>query len=398
MKPHPIDDKMVDIVYLLNNFNTTIWCYLFTGLIISSIVFIFISYSFRSMSPNDMADQFFTSFWHYFTLSVDAAPSTISSYKSAIILWTSIVLSVFYAIHLILMGTLSPDLTCPVMTRMIDTLDDLLYDTELNSTVPIIFRQFNMFSVLKNSRNGTGERELYNKIMANTSTSVIELDLDNSEETGSIVLDLLKNVGNQQIAIIENSEVVTTQVAYAGCYVEPKIMREMKPSREIIAQSILSGLMSKSTPLEVQKFLQYRLLTFDEFGILRAIYQTTPVIVKAVVGIDITTEGIICSEQVSGIYTEHLELLWKQLGIDPFERLIKICLGVVFIAGVALSLENDWYRRRLVLIIEAIYKRFSHRRRKIKTIVVEIKERRQPLSADAKKSKWTALGRRKSAH
>lgn len=266
MKPHPIDDKMVDIVYLLNNFNITIWCFLFTGLIISSIVFIFISYSFRSMSPNDIADQFFKSFWHYFTLSVDAAPSTISSYKSDIILWTSIVLSVFYDIHLILMGTLSPDLTCPVMTRMIDTLDDLLYDTEFNSTVPIIFRQFNMFSVLKNSRNGTGERELFNKIMANTSTSVIELDLDNSEDTGSIVLDLLKKVGNQQIAIIENSEVITTQKAYTGCYVEPEIMRKMKPSREIIAQSILSGLMSKSTSLEVQKFLQYRLLTFDEFG------------------------------------------------------------------------------------------------------------------------------------
>lgn len=131
---------------------------------------------------------------------------------------------------------------------------------------------------------------------------------------------------------------------------------------------------------------------------LAAIYETTPVIVKAVAGIDITTEGIICSEQVSGIYTEHLELLWKQLGIDPLERLIKICLGVVFIAGVALSLENDWYRRRLVLIIEATYNRFSHRRRKIKTIVVEIKKRHQPLSTDAKKSKWTALGRRKSAH
>ena len=84
-------------------------------------------------------------------------------YKSAMILWTSIVLFAYYAI-MVLMGTLSTDLTVPIIKRLIETLNDLLYDSEFNNIEPVISNQLNMYIVSKNSRNGTNEHVLYERI------------------------------------------------------------------------------------------------------------------------------------------------------------------------------------------------------------------------------------------
>lgn len=154
---------------------------------------------------NSIVKNFLDSIWNHLQLLVDLAATTILPFKSAIILWTCICVSMLYAIHLVLMCSLSTDLTVPITLRSIDSLKDLLYDPEFNHIQPVIFRQMNMYSVLKNSREGTDAHVLYEKIVFNSSSSTITVDINNKEQAIGTIFGILDEAVAQKIAIIENS-------------------------------------------------------------------------------------------------------------------------------------------------------------------------------------------------
>ena len=100
-----------------------------------------------------------------FTLSIDLAPEIVSKQiVSMNVLWMAVVLGVYYGIHMILMNTLSADLSVTTEGRTIETLYDLLYDDQFKNLTPMATNFGNMLNVLERSKNGTDEKELYKRI------------------------------------------------------------------------------------------------------------------------------------------------------------------------------------------------------------------------------------------
>lgn len=340
---------MTDILYLWTNFDGELWIYLVISLIISSVLFVMIACAVEIATIRDMVICFFQSFWNYFMLSVDMAPTTTLPFKSAITLWTSVVLAIYYAIHMVLMGTLSTDLTVPPAIRSIETLSDLLYDPEFNKTTPVIIRSLNMYSVLRSSRPGTQERALFERLIQNESVSVKEVDVNDREGMGQTIGQLIDDAYEGKIAIIENSQFVLPVFIYGLCYVKPKFTSAIKASEEVIAQSMLAGLMSKETPIEAQKLIQYRLHVLSEGALKKGLSQAMgrPML-QSMANIEITTEGQVCAEKFDHTYRDELDLPWEIFDLTPFKRMIRICLGWVVFAGVILVCEklHRWHQDR----------------------------------------------------
>ena len=339
---------VLDILYLWTNFGIDVWLYFVMALTICSILFLMITSLLSATSINELVNGFLQSFWNYFMLSVDMAPTTVSPFLSATILWTCVVFTMFYALHMVLMGTLSTDLTAPITKRSIETLSDLLYDTEFNETQPVIFRQMNMFSVLRNSRLGTQEHALFQKVMANETYNVKVMNMGRQEEAMELGRSMIEDVISGTIAIVENSNFITTGLIYGACYVYPELIRRIKPSQEVFSQSILSGLMSKKTPTEVRAFLQYRLTVFCEMGLVKGSSQTlTKQVLTSVAHLPITTPGQICADKFSLAYRSILDLPWLPFTLAPFKRLIRICLGFIVFATIVLIIEKILHFQRM---------------------------------------------------
>ena len=102
-----------------------------------------------------------------------------------------------------------------------------------------------MYSVLKNSRIGTPEHELFEKIVKNESYNVKVADMGRQEEIFQLGTGLLRDVVTGKIVIIENSNIVTMSFTYGACYVHPELVERIKPSREVFAQSMMSSFVIK---------------------------------------------------------------------------------------------------------------------------------------------------------
>ena len=286
-----------------------------------------------------MVGMFIDSMWNYFMLSVDMAASMILPYKSAVILWTSIVITFFYALHMVLMGTLSTDLTVPVTFQTIEYLKDLLYDPEFNDTQPIIFKQMNMYSLLKNSRNGTDANVLFEKIRRNES-SVVTVDVKDIQGGMATVFGLIEKAVDGEVAVIENSQMVDLALIHMACYFNPDLIGKIKPANDIISQSMMSLLMSKETPKSVRKLIQYKLMTASEVSLLRSsISSQGKTMLATVAQLQITTKGLICGEKFDHTFWHELDLPWDYFTLKPFVRLIRICLGFMVLGFTILVME-----------------------------------------------------------
>lgn len=331
--------EMYDILYLWTNFDTGVWKYFFVGLFICLILFVLIAATMTQFQMRKLIKIFIISIWNYFTLSVDMAASVILPFRSAIILWTCICISILYAIHIVLMGTLSSDLTVSITPRVIESLKDLLYDPEFNQTQPIILRQMNMYFVLRNSRPGTDERALFDKIMTNESAGLRDIDTKNQQRGMSMLYNFLDKCINGEIALIENSELTNINLKYSGCYFNPDLVGKIKPANDIVSQSILSGLISKHTPISIRRYIQHRVLVAGDGALTRAFYESFWKYFVTTRGSGISIYGMICIKKLDKIYLNELHLPWESFAIDPFERLIRICFGINVLALLVLIFE-----------------------------------------------------------
>lgn len=336
--------QLIDILYLWTNFNSSIWIYILISATICAIILVSIVKLFTDISIRKIVNWYIGIFWNYLMLFLDIAPTKISGYQSSIVLWTTICIGTFYAIHIILMSTLSTDLTVPLNVRSIETLFDLLYDPEFNQTQPVILRQLNMYSVLKHSRPGTDERVLFDKIMANGSAGIKEVSLNDLQTALTMVNDLIGDSVDGKIAIVENSGMIAIGLQLAGCPINPKLISNLTTGIDTIRPSPLSLLVSKKTPTGVREYLQHRLSKVSEGALLEGTYRVlVPLVIEEVMHIPQSIDGLVCAEKVQGIYTDQLDLPWQALDIAPYERLIKICLGIVALAALVLLYESMYH-------------------------------------------------------
>ena len=119
------------------------------------------------------------------------------------------------------MGTLSTDLTVPIIKRSIETLNDSLYDSEFDNIEPVISNQLNMYSVLKNSRNGNNEHVLYERIKSNEGLHTMGSYMTRS--AGEIFSKLLSDLASGPIAVIENSHSISFYLRDIECYVDTDV-------------------------------------------------------------------------------------------------------------------------------------------------------------------------------
>ena len=251
------------------------------------------------------------------------------------------VIAMYYAIHVVLMGTLSTDLTVPVPSRCIESLSDLLYDPEFNHTEPVIFRQMNMYSVLKHSRKGTIERDLFEKIIANETSRVKGINIDKPEVSVAVITAILEEAVQGHIAIIENSQVLDPSIINGLCYFSTELVNKIRPAKDVIARSILSVLISKATPIEVRRILEYRIMAAGEMGLIKGSAQSYgKSTLQGVGNIPLTTAGMVCAEKADLTFRATLDSSWEIFNLDPFTRLIRICLGIVLIAFLVLVFEK----------------------------------------------------------
>ena len=78
--------------------------------------------------------------------------------------------------------------------------------------------------------------------MANETYNVKVTNMGRQEEAMELVRSTIEDVVSGTVAIVENSNFITTGLIKGACYVYPELIRRIKPRQEVFAQSILSGI------------------------------------------------------------------------------------------------------------------------------------------------------------
>lgn len=339
-----------DVLYLWTNFTIETWYYFLISFITSSLLFLFfrILLGEKIDKVSKMITSCFNYYWNYFMLFVGHSPTTIDSYQSSNILWTFITLAIFYGIHTILMGTLSTDFVVLKTNQSIETLYNFLNEEQFQNITPIIIRNLNMYSVLRNSLPGTNEGKLFQMLSNNQSGEIVVCDLTTTnpealQKALNILFSILNNVVEGKSILIENSFYFDIGSPFL-CALKPEIVSRIKASKEIILPSSLSFLVSKSTPIEAVKLFKHRMTSYAEMGARIAIGKLMPYEASDLDLIpSVSIKSLICSETIENIlWFDGLNLDWAPVKIDSFHRFLLMCFILVIIALIVLIIEHLW--------------------------------------------------------
>lgn len=260
----------LDIFYFIEKFFHSAWKYFTTTLTLYTIFFIIFenTLSKKFFSVKHLISTCFQTWWNIFMLLIDLAPEIVSKQiVSMNVLWMTVVLGVYYGIHMILMNTLSADLSVTTEGRKIETLYDLLYDDQFKNLTPIATNFGNMLNMLERSRNGTDEKVLYERIIERNGVPNVDFfskNMESIEEGKRIWYDLL----NDKAVAIEDYTLVMSGVQHAGCHNNPSKMRELRISSQTILPGIQSHVVSFQTNREIIKLFEYRMESIIEFGMM----------------------------------------------------------------------------------------------------------------------------------
>lgn len=143
-----------------------------------------------------------------------------------------------------------------------------------------------------------------------------------------------------EVTLIANSQIVDLALIHLACYFNPDLISLIKPANDIISQSMVSLLMLKETPKLVRKFIQYKLVTASELSLMRArVSLQWKTMLTTSAQLKITTKGLICGEKLDHTFWRELSLPWNPLTLQPFVRLIQICLGFMVLGFIILVME-----------------------------------------------------------
>lgn len=349
MKPERIPSNTLDILYLWTNLDSQSWLYFIYTLTLTTILMIFINQIFLPTKNSVLLYISVHWLWKYFQFSV-----RIFNWKtlmfSQFLLITSTVISIFYGYHLIFMNTLSSDLTVSVVPRSIESLRDLLYDPQFQNVTPVIFGALNMPNLLKNSRIGTDEHVLYQKIFSDKKNSIIDIDFynTNTQHLASKMSEVLKKTAQGLSIIIENSDYISLGIKYVGCFTEPEMCNRISRTKDAISPSPLMFLVSKTITPDYLKLFTYRMTTMSEFRTVEGYARTiAPIARESLFGkSQQNVEAIICIEKLENNYLESLNLPWKKFTLTPFERMLKFLTYFMSLAFFILLIEMVYFTQQ----------------------------------------------------
>lgn len=334
----------VDILYLLTNLNRSVWEYFFISLEMCTILFFILNIRFKTnikycnIKYFQIIQSHFYYYFKYFEMFFSVLNECKHRMKSSKVLYFFIIVSFFHGFHIVLLNTLSSDLTVTTSTREIETLHDLLYDDEFQHIKPSILRLLNMNSLLSNTRPKTDERALFQRIISKGNI----VEFASLSDMISTATKIFNDIAKGEIALIENSQMVDFMSKFQGCLLFPETLKNITASKEDILPSSLGYLISKRTIPNTRKIFEYRTITIAELGLLTAYYQVSG------------NEGIkqflnepkdpmatnICMDQIDGAYMKSTEsTFWNAFPLDPFHRLIAICFLLVSLSIIVLIIE-----------------------------------------------------------
>lgn len=340
-----------DVLYLWTNFTIETWYYFFILFLISSLLFLFFKMLLGEKIENvsEVFTSYFNYYWKYFMLLVDLPPTTIDTYQSSKILWTFITLAIFYGIHIILMGTFSTDFVVLKTNQSIETLYDFLNKEQFHNITPIIIRNLNMYSILRNSIPGTNEEKLFQMFSNNQSGEIVVCDLKTTDpetlqKVSDVFFSILNNVVGGKSILIENSFYFDISSSLL-CSLKSEIVSGIKASKEIILPSYLSFLVSKPTPIEAVKLFKHRVTSLSEMGIMIAVEKLISYEASELADLipPVSIKSLICTETIKNIlWYDGLNLDWVPVKIDSFHRFLFICFILLIISLIALTMEHLW--------------------------------------------------------
>lgn len=337
----------LDVLYLFQNFNIVIWSYFIIISILFPISFIFFQcrkfkrlFKFKRMFKFKKISKYFSKcWWHTFLLSVGIAPEKVSKRLSVSILWTFIVISVYYGYNMIFMNTLSGDLSVTSSDKGIDKLKDYLYDDRFNYLIPITYSYTSLVKAIAKYQNGSDEKILYELFMKNYNESIVETPYS---ESGfyQLIMNLLEQIANRTRVLIEDSSTIDFSMASVYCHQAPDLITKISKSNEPIFDSPLGMLVSHSTHPDILKIFSYRMQTAAELAIFKAYttHRLGPVLDD--MGMNQNLQGYICADTFRNILKTEHESSWNPLPYSFYFRLVNICICSMLVSLIILFVEH----------------------------------------------------------
>ena len=310
----------LDVLHLCTNFSHTIWFYWVLVLTLFSVICIILRHrkKVRRIRLRRVTKELLDTFWNYFLCLVDMAPSKVLTMSSSVVLWPTIVIAVYYGIHMVFMSTLSADLNVPGADKWIKDLSDLLEDPTFEKFRPTLSKQLNMIPVLSNSLEGSKERALLDR--------AIECDsLYSMQSVGgatSALLGTIKDAANHTRAIVEDRWIFDFLLEGIMCHMVPNETMRFIKSSEPVYNLPTAMIISHATHPNVVQMYKFRSMNTFELGIMGGLMriQFNPIVTEAL-GLTRSIKGFICADTIADIIPEDMRDEWNPLPIHFFTQI-----------------------------------------------------------------------------
>lgn len=189
---------------------------------------------------------------------------------SARIVWSTFSFAVLIFIIGYFLNLMSVDQCAELKAPVVDSLFDILYDTQFNYITPAIIKIMYLYSILERSPNNTDAARLYNRLLKNKEQSIIDVDMKNIDkietiiEEGSPVMNAVTGVMNGTMGLIvirefcDRFEVIVTKALGA----DKLNGRTPYISKESLFGGITTALVSKFLGIEGRALIDYRQVNY----------------------------------------------------------------------------------------------------------------------------------------
>lgn len=288
--------------------------------------------------------------WDYFMLFVDLAPTDVSNFVCIQVLWVTIVLAVYYSIHMILYNTQSADMSVTTPGATIKTMNDLLHEEEFKSVKPMIANFNSMVTVLSKSEEGTDSRRMYDKIVSEGGVLDVEpwkKDYEHIKQAQKIWYQMLDGL----VAVIEDSSVLVSYVKHTAYHNNAKLTRRLKISQQVISPGLKGRIVSHDTNYEVYKLYEFRSRALYDLGLAEGevqYFKTT--MFPGYWNVELRGSGFECEESFLGtLIKEFHEELPLPFPITFYFKLMHVNFILILIAMISLFIEIVYSKGKRII-------------------------------------------------
>lgn len=214
----------IHVLYVFFNFSPSIWFYWLISMTICSIlILLVIQYqsSDHKIRFKKISKRLARCTWNYAMLLIDQAPTDVSKKVSCTLIWTIIVIAIYYGIHLVFWSTLSADLTAQSPDYWIDSLQDLLYEPRNLKLVPVTFLQWNTYKTLSVLAKDSDGGLLFDRIESNRDSLVyLPLRTVDVPWISNTITRIVDEILAEKIVLIEEALWIDSFFSELLCYHE----------------------------------------------------------------------------------------------------------------------------------------------------------------------------------